>query len=273
MRFKAVDFRRVFFLLFLLVGPSVLAQSFPISQTPSDKEAQAQSLKSPGLEGNPSPQAKPSAAGGGIVPATKPQVPRRKLVKKSRDSGVRFGFGLNYSVWQSWIFSGSVSVGAGTGFSAYINLPAALSLDFDVRYLPKNSLGFIGSFTYDLSNRTEAGGRYGTADASAEYAAGNFAISVMTLHANLAWRSGDVFYPLGLNYSIPKIVSSYYTNSLSVKGGLGWNLGIGYYFTSNFAAETYLKSLTAGFSGTGPSTDTFDKGSLLMAGLNLKYIY
>lgn len=254
-------------LCLVLDSPALMAQSFPIEQTPADKQAQAESVQPTQPGTKPAPQVNPARPTGRAQPV------RRRVIKKSRDNGIRYGFGVSYSLWQSWIFSGSVAVGSGSGFSAYINIPSALSLDFDVRYLPKNSLGFIGSWVYDLSNRTETGGRYGTAEASAEYSAGNFAISLMSLHANMAWRSGDIFYPVGLNYTIPKIVSSYYTGSVSAKGGLGWDLGIGCYFTPNLAAETYFKSLTVGFSGTGPSTDSFDKGALLMAGLNLKYIY
>lgn len=155
------------------------------------------------------------------------------------------------------------------------DIDPAVSLDISAQYMPQNSWGFIGGFTYD-SERETTGGEIiinGQRVIIAEDG-DNDKIQARVFHASAVYRWESLYLPFGLNYAAYTFKSSDVPTSIS--GGLGAQLGLGYVVNDNFSIEGMIRatSFELSYTDTDENLDvTFEDGffsSFLIMG---KYIF
>lgn len=172
----------------------------------------------------------------------------------------RFGVGGSLSLSSKLRFTEGRTDGFSGTFEADLDYTNALSLEFEARNTPDNSWGVIGGLTYDFERKFDGGTIKGGGQ-SATLSAGSdpSKLQMTVLYANAVYRWNEFYLPFGLNISLPKYTPpNSYTGTSDVKGGLGVQLGVGFYFTEHFVGEIVSRAAAvkmSGVSSTGTKTD------------------
>lgn len=147
---------------------------------------------------------------------------------KKTESNWRLGLGLSYNLY------GSISGQFKSSSSSYVSqnygdLNGAPKFSAQIRYLPKQSLGFIGGAEAIL--------------AQADSKTGNSSLSTYTFKSDLAYRIDQLYLYAGGNYSLYDLSldkSSFPSGanaSYGADSGIGASLGLGYLITQHIGID------------------------------------
>ncbi len=183
----------------------------------------------------------------------------------------QWGAGASYSLtsrvrYDSITFtSGGISQ-TGTG---ELDFDKGFSLEVDLRNMPANSWGFMGGLTVDLARKEGKGIAVfaGVAQTTEDY---NNKLQMTVISANAVYRWNEFYVPFGANLNSP----SYNAPNVTTKGGVGAQIGFGYYVNSNVVIEgmsraTVLKQTSADSQGTTDFGTAYFSNLMLTA----KYIF
>ncbi len=187
----------------------------------------------------------------------------------------RFGVGASYGLISKSSFS---QVNESTSLNAVVvdlNFENALSLELDARQSAPNSWGFIGGLTYDQDRKVTGGKIVDTGSTISFPTSDPFKIQFIVFSGNVVYRWNEFYLPFGLNINIAKYTSpSTFSGTHSVNGGLGGQLGVGYYLTEHFTVEAQSRATTFKLNVSTNSNST-DYGTGFFSTLMLtgKYIF
>lgn len=187
--------------------------------------------------------------------------------------GWKFGLGASYSLTSKLTFS-SVTVTdpntnvtfAATTEIEYKNVP---SFELDVRNNPQNSWGFLGGLTYDLS-RDQGKTTVKVGDIiSSSSGGGNIQMAI--LYASAVYRWNSFYLPFGFNYNS---INSSGNGPSGLKGGVGAQVGVGYYFNDNAVVEVMSRATAVKADPQTSNDGTLVKlGSGYLSNLMLTFKY
>tara|TARA_B100001971_G_scaffold215185_1_gene259394 strand:+ start:78871 stop:79506 length:636 start_codon:yes stop_codon:yes gene_type:complete len=100
-------------------------------------------------------------------------------------------------------------------------------------------------------------------------------ITLLKVYANLIYRWNTFYIPFGVNItSVSYEPPSSYDGSVESTGGLGFNFGLGWFVTEQFAIEYMGSSNIWTLEAKSDSSETdYGDGVLAVATLKLKYIF
>lgn len=138
-----------------------------------------------------------------------------------------------------------------------------LSFDFESRNLKPNSWGFLGGLTYDLTRKEKrAVVNFGNVTVNSEVG-GN--LQMTFLYGSAAYRWNEFYLPFGLNYNIV----NYKSEGTTTTGGIGAQLGFGYYINEEFLFELLSRSASLNQKSTDPNGSSVDFGAAYFTSLML----
>lgn len=193
----------------------------------------------------------------------------------TKESSWQFALGGSLSLSSSARFDSiTVSNTAGT-LTAQLDYSNSISLELEARNMKANSWGFVGGLSLDREQEI-TGGTISGAGSFVVLTGGNPSkIQTNTIYGSAVYRWNQFYLPFGLNISSVKYTPpSGYTGTASAKGGVGGQLGVGYYFSENFALEGHSRAIGLKLSGAN-SGSTFDYGDGFLSRLVItgKYIF
>lgn len=197
------------------------------------------------------------------------------VLDEDTPSSWQFGIGLSLNVLSKLTFGSVTFTNDSNNYKIVLDYGNSQGLELDYRKLQKNSWGFIGNLSYNLERSvtflsiTYSGGSF-SSDVSSPSK-----IQITELMANAAYRWDNFYIPVGLNYSMVKFVpASGFSGSHSASGGLGWQLGLGFYTSDNFALELVSKSTLVKLSSTSSGiTTNYGTGTMSSTNLMGKYFF
>jgi hypothetical protein len=157
-----------------------------------------------------------------------------------------------------------------------INFSEAVAVEAEIRYLNKNSVGFILGAIMDQERHAITGKLSSKTIVYTTVADFDFKLQVSTYYLSAAFRADDFYFPIGANFSSAQAsADTSIFGTVSASGGLGWQLGLGYYVTDYFILEFLSRKATLNLTGTFPdgSTVDFGKGGLTNLLFTAKFIY
>jgi hypothetical protein len=189
--------------------------------------------------------------------------------------GWHFGVGGAYALPENFVSTnGTVSGYSGT-FSVSGQYYGTVAVELDARILRKESWGFIGALTYDgqhyfLSGTATVGGQ------TTSLSGNPSSIQTTVLSGSAAYRWGYFYLPFGLNFNtLTYTPPSGFAGSASSGGGLGAQLGVGFYITDKVTLELIERSLTGTLTTTTSTGVTTNYGTVALTGTRLvcKYLF
>lgn len=154
-----------------------------------------------------------------------------------------------------------------------IGYKGGVSLDLDARYMRPQSWGFLGALILNtnreedtLTETTSSGATFtGTITEKGT-------ISSHSLMANAVYQWDIYYLPFGINMSTYKYDAK--LGSATSKGGVGIQIGSGWWINDNFAIELWYKSTSVELKRTVGTTEyNFGNGSLAQFLVSGKYIF
>ncbi len=187
----------------------------------------------------------------------------------------RFGLGGSLSLSSKLKFDTVTTTGAVGNLVADLDYSNELSIEIEARKLNQMNWGFIGGLTYDAERKLTGGSVTGSGFSVAVNSGDPSKIQATIIYGNAVYRWNQFYLPFGLNVSSIKFTpSSSYRGSSSVDGGLGGQLGVGYYINNNFVTEAYSRVVAVKLrSTTSSSTTDYGTGFLSNFMLTGKYIF
>ena len=155
----------------------------------------------------------------------------------------------------------SVALGACT---AEVTYKSGYSFDLELRNLQQNSWGFIGIINYEPDKEMT--------DTTYKNNSGTFKLIITnpaklqttTLQTNTAYRWGNIYIPIGINFAFFKVTPSSSGTSSKATGGLGYQTGLGFIISDRVILETTYRQTAIKLEedyGSG-FVDRYDKGSI-----------
>lgn len=152
----------------------------------------------------------------------------------------------------------------------------ASSVEVDFRYSKKYSLGFMAGADFDqvravISGKITAVGQVWILPRDSD-----LNLKVTTYFLSATYRSDEFYFPFGVNLSSVQMSSvDGQFGKLSVEGGLGWQLGVGYYLTDYIAFELISRKVIFKLNGqfeNGANID-FGQGGFMNMLLSAKVMF
>jgi hypothetical protein len=220
----------------------------------------------------PAPAPSPSAA-------PRPMPSPTPIAAIANEDSWRFAGGLSYMISASSAKFDNMSVTSGTlteTGSASLDYSQVFSIAIEWRRSPKFSWGFSGGLNYEME-RTFEGGKITSGGTTVTLSGGSGAskFQFTTLYGNAAYRWDTFYIPMGFNYSIVTFTpASGATGTSTPTGQIGAQLGIGNYFSDNFALELFSwVTATKLKSTSGSSTVDYGLGTFPSLRFGFKYIF
>lgn len=190
-------------------------------------------------------------------------------------SSWRYGLGLSLNALSKLTF-GNVTISTDSNsYKFVLDYGNSQGLEFDIRKLPKNNWGFTGNLSYNFERSVTF--------LTISYSGGSIAsdvsspskIQITELSANAAYRWDSFYLPIGINYSMVKFIpASGFSGSFSANGGIGWQAGLGFYTSDNFALELISKNTQVKLSSTSSgATTNYGTGTMNATHLMGKYFF
>lgn len=207
----------------------------------------------------------PSAATPPPRPAVANPVSEEPSAVEREEEKVRISFGAGLGTTPKLTFDEARQPGYSDTAKVEMDLASGLSLSADIRVTPKNSWGFIGGVGYEgrrevKSLKVSNGGYSTTISGTASSTAASF--TTWLYEANAVYRWDGWYLPFGLNYSYFQFKPTpQYTGGWEINGGMGFQLGVGYYLNRNLAIEFWSRATTISFRFLSNSVTTLDFGS------------
>lgn len=236
---------KIYMIVMLLLGQSIWAQE---SSGKSQIQSQGQQEQSQ------------------QIPQQEPQQETQEIVYDSW----HFGLGLSYGLVSKLRFDHIVVTGAPGNFTADLDYENTVALEIEARKMSPMSWGFMGGLSID-GERKFTGGTISGMGTSISLTSGGDTSKIQTtvVYGNAVYRWNQFYLPFGFNISAVKFTPAN-SSSMSASGGLGGQLGVGFYINKNFVIEAYSRAVAVKMSSS-----TTDYGSGFMSNLMLtgKYIF
>lgn len=219
------------------------------------------------------------------VHAPKPQSPEEE--SPSVSPGVQrtwqFGLGLSYAL-RTYLKFDSVVIDGSPGYSGEFEYTNSFSITADARWTAPNSWGFIGGITFDGERKFDSGTISAGGGVSFRLYAGENPSKLRTgvVYASAVYRWERIYLPFGVNVSWARftpgrdsdISTNGSTADVSTSGGIGGQLGVGYYITPKFVVEGESRGAAVKLKATTPSSTTdFGRGLLYSLQVTAKYFF
>jgi hypothetical protein len=183
------------------------------------------------------------------------------------DWAIGVGASLNTS---ATLHFNQVTVSTGVG-SYIVEMQAedVASIELEARNMDQQSWGFIGGLTYDFERKFTGGRITGFGGTVTLGSTDPAKLKTSVLSANAAYRWENFYLPFGLNYSFVKYTPpASFTGEVSVGGGLGGQLGVGYYISDSIVLEATSRAVLVKLKSTSSSGDV-DYGTGYLSSLLL----
>lgn len=181
-----------------------------------------------------------------------------------------FGFvsAANKVSFDRFRYSGNGESGTG---SMEMSFDSGMGLGAEVS--DRAPFGWAAGVSYDLKRKLNSADvtTLGVTD-SAVYAEPKPTLSFWTMYVNAVKRWDGPYAIAGFNCSIPSFDQGPASGSTSVSGGIGGQVGAGYEFTKNIAAEFLYRSVALKTSRNA-SGYQYDLGSTSLAGFQIQLKY
>lgn len=209
-----------------------------------------------------------------VTPETlpEPEQPSKK------DRKLKYSLSAFYSLGSSFNFnSATVISGGSTGtVSGNFNSGNAPGLSAEITNSIENRWGWLGGASYELSRNinsftvTGPGG-----SATGIYTSTTPSVSILILYADGIYRWKSLYMPLGLNFNVPFFQNGVgATGTTSFSGGVGFQVGAGYFLNDNFSFELELQYLTfTGSTSSGGTAVNFNTITFVDPLFKLKYTF
>jgi hypothetical protein len=253
-------------------------------QKSSAPSAQSQTIKQPTIREKSTMGLKPAAG-------QKPdRVRQEKTISQKpkfiSEARIRWSLGIHYSLYNDFTFNESITYqnGVKPARSAKLQAPSVPRLEIEARFLPRSRIGLTAGISYGLGSMNISGAQIGNKESSEAFNGNQFSSSFSStlLYLNGAWRNSSSIYILGgINYPVMMSTSvSQYPlgtpNSVTPLVGVGFQGGIGYYFTPNLVLEGVLWYSRLGFKinySVVGAEDSWQPGLLDSRAMSLKYVF
>ena len=215
--------------------------------------------------------AKPAEA---LIPAA--ETAQTQATAEDTTERPRISIGLGLSLSPTIRFDEVRQPGYAGSVGVEVETSNGVAVSADVRYLRKNSWGFLGGVSYEPKRDIK----------SLKVSSGNVSISssVSTVEGfsdwlfegNAAYRWEGWYLPFGINYSYFQYTSEPgYTGGWELSGGLGLQLGVGYYLNRNLAIELWSRATTLNFKliNSGVTTLDFGRGVYSSGFLSIRGVF
>lgn len=202
---------------------------------------------------------------------TAPKEPQVQEKTSNLMEGWRFGIGGSVSLVSKLKFNDVVISGYSGKYDVDFDFKNGFSLELDARTMNPQSWGFMGGLSYDSEREVSS---LTVTDGSGLSSSGSISgmkIQTTVIYGNAVYRWNEFYLPFGLNLSK---VNATTAASNSTSGGLGLQLGVGYYINENFVIEALSRATAVKLKTSSASTDV-DFGTGYMSNLMItgKYIF
>ncbi len=191
-----------------------------------------------------------------------------------------FGAGIGYVTKSTATFDSMTLVDGANNVtykgSGSLDYEPAFTVSVEARKLAESSWGFIGQVYYD-SDRKVTGGSVKSGNYSAVFTGENPSkLQLIVVSGSAAYRWHDFYLPFGLNYSIPTFTPSKTStnDSDTIQGGIGAQLGVGFYVSDNAALELSSRATSVSFkSKTGSTVLDWGTGNITNLIFGAKFFF
>ncbi|WP_410468739.1 hypothetical protein [Bdellovibrio bacteriovorus] len=181
--------------------------------------------------------------------------------------GLQIGYSPNYLVKLS-----GTGVSGGMPYSANYDLEyqSAVELGINLWDTSPHAWGVISGFHYGAERSVSKATINGTS-VPVSSDASKYQTHFLYVGAHYRWES--FYIPIAITYGITKFTTAMGAQSLEVKNGIGALLGLGWFFTDNFAIEYIGRSAGTELNVSTASSKETSKGMISSALLNLKLFF
>lgn len=177
------------------------------------------------------------------------------------ESAWQFGVGAGLSTTTQWSFDKVLDQGQYLG-EAELNYDNAFTLSLEVRNQAPNSWGAQFGINHDFEHEFSDGKiTAGNTTVVITDAGGGSSstVAITTLYANAVYQWDNFYVPFGFNWSRLKFKQAVgASGSSDADGGLGIQVGVGWAFSRNIAAEILVRSIKADLTLTDSSGDSLN---------------
>lgn len=190
-------------------------------------------------------------------------------VEPKTESKIIYGVGGSI-VLNSHYTTSDLTISSTSGsYSANYDLSNGFSLDLSAMKAEQNNWGFLGVLSLGQSRKIDGGAVAGTAISTS---GDETKFTTHTIAGNAVYRWDKFYLPFGLNYNTTTISGD--STITSVSGGLGYQLGAGYFIDENLSVDyTAIHSLVKINGKSGNTTYNYGNGYLTEVHVGLKYYF
>ncbi len=194
-------------------------------------------------------------------------------LSKHEPNRVRFAMGLAIGISPTATFTEGTNSTTNLMFETEFKFNGGTTLHADVRSTPKHDWGFIGAISHDIS-REISSVKYTSGNSSVTYNSSGSKLSVTMVEFSFAYRWNEFYLPLGLNYSHFRFLDDSFAAGYELRGGLGAQIGFGYYISEQFALELWSRATNLKFKiKSGGITEDYGRGIYSSATLGFKALF
>lgn len=181
--------------------------------------------------------------------------------------GLQIGYSPNYLVDLS-----GTGVSGGMPYAANYDLEYEGSVEFGINLWNSNphSWGVISGFHYGAERSVSKASVNGTSVPVSSNAS-KYQTHFLYVGAHYRWES--LYIPIAITYGMTKFTTTMGAQSLEVKNGIGALIGLGWFFTDNFAIEYIGRSAGTELNVSTTSSQEKSKGMISSSLLNLKIFF
>ena len=186
------------------------------------------------------------------------------------------GVGISHGSNSTLKFDKITVANSATTMSGDLDYSNVFSAELDIRNMKSNSWGFISGLTLDGERKLTGGSITGAGVTLTTTATDPSKISTTVLYANAAYQWENFYLPFGFNYSFVKYTPpTSFQGTFDASGGLGAQLGMGYYVSSHFVSELFSRVVAVKLKSTTASglAVNFGDGFLSSIQLTAKYFF
>lgn len=194
------------------------------------------------------------------------------------NNGLRFGLGASYTLAAE--ASGDLNISQLStntrlaGGELVLEPKNGLSLDLDLRYSPVNNWGFILGVSNDFKTKLDKM-KIKSGNTTTEFSdLGNDKIKATSFMLSAVYRWEKFYIPFGLNYTTFGITPK--DDSFSASGGIGIQIGAGFWITNNLVGEFLIRSSTIDLELRDTDQDlkmVYEDATYTRSSLGLKYFF